>query len=327
MNVKIDSNEYYLPEKKEGDKDLLLENPDWDMSKIAEKTGILTRSIASSNQTAVDLAFEAGMKLLKDVSSKEDIDLIILVTQSPDYVLPTSACILQNQLGLSKKCMAFDINLGCSGFVYALSVASSLIESGVAKKGLILCSETYSKYIHKNDRTCRPLFSDGASATLLSESNSDNIGPFVFGTDGSGYEKLIVRGGGAREPKNIDSSSSYGLLEMSGSDIFLFTLNTIPACINMLLDKSNLKIDDIDLFVFHQASKLVLENIIRNMSLENDKVFINLKYVGNTVSASIPIALKDAENQGRLKDGDRVMLVGFGVGLSWGATLINWTRT
>ncbi|SVD82937.1 uncharacterized protein METZ01_LOCUS435791, partial [marine metagenome] len=146
MKVKIDSNAYYLPEKKEGDKDLLLENPDWDMSKIVEKTGISTRSIASSSQTAVDLAFEAGIKLLKDVSSKEDIDLIILVTQSPDYVLPTSACILQNQLGLSKKCMAFDINLGCSGFVYAISVVSSLIESGVAKKGLILCSETYSKY-------------------------------------------------------------------------------------------------------------------------------------------------------------------------------------
>ena len=326
MKVKIDSNTYYLPEKKEGDKDLLLENPDWDISKIAEKTGISTRSIASSSQTAVDLAYEAGIKLLKDVSSKEDIDLIILVTQSPDYVLPTSACILQNQLGLSKKCMAFDINLGCSGFVYAISVVSSLIESGVAKKGLILCSETYSKYIHKNDRTCRPIFSDGASATLLSSSNSDNIGPFVFGTDGSGYEKLIVRGGGAREPKNIEDSS-YGLLEMSGSDIFLFTLSSIPACINMLLDKSNLRIEDIDLFVFHQASKLVLENIIRTMSLDKDKVFINLKYVGNTVSASIPIALKDAENQGQLKDGDRVMLVGFGVGLSWGATLITWRKT
>ena len=325
MRVKIDSIEYYLPEKKESDKDLLLDNPDWDMSKIVEKTGISTRSIASSDQTAVDLAFEAAIKLLKGVSSKEDIDLIILVTQSPDYVLPTSACILQNQLGLSKKCMAFDMNLGCSGFVYAISVASSLIESGVANKGLVLCSETYSKYIHKNDRTCRPIFSDGASATLLSGSNSDNIGPFVFGTDGSGYEKLIVRRGGAREPKNIEDST-YGLLEMNGSDVFLFTLSSIPPCINMLLDKSSLRIKDIDLFVFHQASKLVLENIIRIMSLDKDKVYINLKNVGNTVSATIPIALKDAENQGRIKDGDRVMLVGFGVGLSWGATLITWRK-
>ena len=323
MKVKIVSSAYYLPEKKEGDKDLLLDNPDWDISKISEKTGIYSRSIASPHQTAVDLAFEAGNKLLKDVSFKEDIDLIILVTQSPDYVLPTSACILQNQLGLSKKCMAFDINLGCSGFVYAISVAGSLIESGVAKKGLILCSETYTKYIHKNDRTCRPIFSDGASATLLVGSNSDNIGPFVFGTDGSGYEKLIVREGGAREP-NIIVDSSYGLLEMNGAEVFLFTLSSVPACINMLLDKSNLKIEDIDLFVFHQASKVVLENLIRTMSLDKDKVFINLKYVGNTVSASIPIALKDAETQGRLKNGDTIMLVGFGVGLSWGATLTTW---
>ena len=325
MKVKIDSSAYYLPEKKEDNKDLLLDNPDWDISKISEKTGIYSRSIASPHQTAVDLAFEAGNKLLKDISFKEDIDLIILVTQSPDYVLPTSACILQNQLGLSKKCMAFDINLGCSGFVYAISVAGSLIESGVAKKGLILCSETYTKYIHKNDRTCRPIFSDGASATLLVGSNSDNIGPFVFGTDGSGYEKLIVREGGAREP-NIIVDSSYGLIEMNGAEVFLFTLSSVPACINMLLDKSNLKIEDIDLFVFHQASKLVLENLIRTMSLDKDKVFINLKYVGNTVSASIPIALKDAETQGRLKNGDTIMLVGFGVGWSWGATLVTWTE-
>ena len=323
MNVKIDSNEYYLPEKKEGDKDLLLENPDWDMSKIAEKTGILTRSIASSNQTAVDLAFEAGMKLLKDVSSKEDIDLIILVTQSPDYVLPTSACILQNQLGLSKKCMAFDINLGCSGFVYAMSVAGSLIDSGVAKKGLILCSETYSKYIHKNDRTCRPLFSDGASATLLVSSDSNHVGPFVFGTDGSGHEKLIVRAGGSREP--IDNVNSLNpLLEMQGSEIFLFTLNFVPKCINSLLIKSDLIIEDIDLFVFHQASKLVIDNIKRLLKLSDEKVYENYQLVGNTVSSSIPIALSQAEDDNKIKKGSTVMLVGFGVGLSWGATLVRY---
>jgi 3-oxoacyl-[acyl-carrier-protein] synthase III len=326
VKIKIYSNEYYLPEKKQTDKDLLIDNPDWDMLKIIEKTGISLRSIASSNQTAVDLAFEAGTKLLKDISFKEEIDLIILVTQSPDYILPTSACILQDKLGLSKKCMAFDINLGCSGFVYAMSVAGSLIDSGVAKKGLILCSETYSKYIHKNDRTCRPLFSDGASATLLVSSDSNHVGPFVFGTDGSGHEKLIVRAGGSREP--IDNVNSLNpLLEMQGSEIFLFTLNFVPKCINSLLNKSDLIIEDIDLFVFHQASKLVLENLIRSMSLNKNKVFINLTDVGNTVSASIPIALKDAETQGRLKNGDKVMLIGFGVGLSWGATLITWKKT
>jgi 3-oxoacyl-[acyl-carrier-protein] synthase III len=325
MKVKIDSSAYYLPEKKEDNKDLLLDNPEWEISKISDKTGIFTRSIASAHQTAVDLAFEAGIRLFKDSSCKEDIDLLVLVTQSPDYVLPTSACILQDRLGLSNKCMAFDINLGCSGFIYALSVVGSLIESGIAKKGLILCSDTYTKYIDKSDRTCRPIFSDGASATLLVGSDIDNIGPFVLGTDGSGYEKLIVKEGGAREPR-INSNSCHGTLDMRGADVFLFTLNSVPNCVNELLNKSKLDINDIDLFVFHQASKLVLENLIRAMSLDEDKVFINLQDIGNTVSASIPIALKDAETKGRLRSGDTVMLIGFGVGLSWGATLITWVE-
>ena len=325
MKVKIDSNAYYLPEKKENNESLKLDNPDWDMSKISDKTGIFTRSISLADQTAVDLAFEAGSRLLKDSPCNEDIDLVVLVTQSPDYVLPTSACILQDRLKLSKKCMAFDINLGCSGFIYALSIVGSLIESGVAKKGLILCSDTYTKYIDKNDRTCRPIFSDGASATLLVGSDSNKVGPFALGTDGSGYDKLIVKEGGARKP-NIGTNSRHGTLEMRGADVFLFTLNAVPICMNELLDKSKLDIEDIDLFVFHQASQLVLENLMRTMSLDEDKVFINLKDIGNTVSASIPIALKDAETQGRLKNGDTVMLIGFGVGLSWGATLITWAE-
>jgi len=325
MKVKIDLNAYYLPETKEGNESLKFDNPDWDMSKISDKTGIFTRSIASTHQTAVDLAYEAGSRLLEDESCKEDIDLVVLVTQSPDYVLPTSACILQDRLGLSKKCMAFDINLGCSGFIYALSIVGSLIESGVAKKGLILCSDTYTKYIDKSDRTCKPIFSDGASATLLVNSDIDKVGPFVLGTDGSGYDKLIVKEGGAREPQ-ISSNSHHGTLEMRGADVFLFTLNAVPICVNELLDKSKLNIEDVDLFVFHQASQLVLENLIRAMSLDENKVFINLKDIGNIVSASIPIALKDAETQGRLKNGDTIMLVGFGVGLSWGATLLTWTE-
>ncbi len=323
MKVRIDANTYYLPENKESNESLNLDNPEWDMEKISDKTGIFTRAISSPNQTALDLAFEAGSKLLKDLPNKNDIELVVMVTQSPDYILPTSACILQNRLGLSKNCMSFDINLGCSGFIYALSVVGSLIEAGVIKNGLIMCSDTYSKYIDKNDRTCRPIFSDGASATLLVQSDIDEMGPFVFGTDGSGYEKLIVREGGAREPI-IKSNSPYGVIEMHGADVFLFTLREVPLCIKSLLLKSHLNIKDIDLFIFHQASKLVLENLIRSMSLDEDKVFNNLRDVGNTVSASIPIALKDAEEQGRIKNEDLVMLIGFGVGLSWGATLLNW---
>jgi 3-oxoacyl-[acyl-carrier-protein] synthase-3 len=324
MKVKISAISYHLPETIEGVDVLQRDNPDWDMPKILDKTGIHHRYISALGETAVDLAFEAGKKLLGNIPKYEDIDLLILVTQSPDYVLPTSACILQNRLGLSKNCMAFDVNLGCSGFVYALSIAGGLIESGVGRKGLILCSDTYSKYIEKNDRTCRPIFSDGAAAILVERSETDDMGPFEFGTDGAGFDRLIVRHSGSRDAEQA-TVSRRGTLEMRGSDVFLFTMRVVPPCINKLLERTGLTLENIDLFVFHQASKLVIENLIRTMSLDKSKVFTNFENIGNTVSASIPIALKDADTQGRLKDGDTVMLVGFGVGLSWGATLIRWS--
>ena len=324
MKLQISAIEYHLPEMVEGIDILKADNPEWDIPKILEKTGIFTRHIKAKDETAVDLAFKAGKKLLDDSVNRDEIDLLILVTQSPDYVLPTSACILQDRLGLLKTSMAFDINLGCSGFLYALSVAGGLIESGVARKGIILCADTYTKYIAKNDRTCRPIFSDGASATLVEQSEIDNIGPFIFGTDGSGYDRLIVKGTGAKK-STVDSEHPLGKLEMQGSSIFLFTMSVVPASISKLLDKSSISIEDVDLFVFHQASKLVIDTLIQKLSLDTKKVFTNYESVGNTVSATIPIALKDAVAQGFLKNGDKVLIAGFGVGLSWGSTLINWT--
>jgi len=325
MKLKISAIAYHLPSLVETSDTLKEDNPDWDIPKIVDKTGILTRYISAEDETAVDLAFEAGIKLLhNDIVNFEEIDLLILVTQSPDYVLPTSACILQDKLGLNKSCMAFDINLGCSGFIYALGVAGGLIESGVATKGIILCADTYSKYIAKNDRTCRPIFSDGASAVFVEPSKTDDIGPFDFGTDGSGFDKLIVRGSGARNPSLMNNPLNSNL-EMNGSNVFLFTMNVVPKSINNLLKRASKTLEDIDLIVFHQASKLVIDNIIKKLLLDEGKVFTNYDSVGNTVSATIPIALKDASSQGRLKAGDTVMVVGFGVGLSWGTTLINWT--
>ena len=198
MKVRIEKIAYYLPQTVEGIEVLQSENPDWNMDQILSKTGIKKRHIASMTETAVDLAEHAARNLIGTSEDSKDIDLLILVTQSGDYALPTSACILQNRLGLSKQCMAFDINLGCSGFVYALSVASSLIETGISKKALILCSDTYSKYISVSDRTCRPIFSDGAAAILLAKSDREQLGPFEFGTDGAGYDRLIVQNSGAR---------------------------------------------------------------------------------------------------------------------------------
>lgn len=325
MNVKISAIEFYLPNKSVSLEDMAEVNLDWDIEKIREKTGINRVHISEDEQTAVDMAYLAAQKVFERSSiDKNEIDLILLVTQAPDYLLPTSACILQNRLGLSTKCMAFDVNLGCSGFINALGIAGSLIQSNIAKRAIILCADTYSKYIELDDRTCRPIFSDGAAAILLEKCDAKTLGPFNYGTDGSGYDRLIVRKGGAREGFFLDENLKPAL-EMYGSDVFLFTMRVVPNCIKSTLQEANLNIEDINLFVFHQASKLVIDNLSRVLSLNPARVFTNYSEVGNTVSASIPIALKDAQNSGLLKDGDKVMLIGFGVGLSWGATVIEWS--
>ena len=322
MNVTIKSIEYYLPSKTEDGNTLKKENPDWRLEDIEEKTGVNIRYISAPEQTATDMAALAAEKIFSSGVQKEEIEFLILITQSPDYALPTSACILQDRLGLDKSCMAFDVNLGCSGFIYGLAIAGALIDAGLVHNGLLLCSDTYSKYIDKTDRTCRPLFSDAASAALLSSSDHNDIGPFEMGTDGSGFNNLILPSSGTRVN---DQQADDKNLFMNGSEIFMFTMDMVPKCVNALLDKSGTQMEDIDLFIFHQASKLVIDNIIRRLRLPKEKVFVNYHRIGNTVSASLPIALKDAANGKRLKKGDQVMLVGFGAGYSWGACLVQWS--
>ena len=321
MKVTITANEYYLPPKIEDGRTLKRDNPDWCIEDIEQKTGIRLRHVSGPEETATDMAVLAAKKLFASGLQKADIDFIVLITQSPDYALPTSACILQDRLGLRKACMAFDVNLGCSGFIYGLAIGGGLIETGLAKKGLLFCSETYTKYIDKSDRTCRPIFGDGASVTLLAPCDRNSLGPFEMGTDGSGFRNLIVPSSGARTP---DLGAIEHKLFMNGAKVFMFTMDMVPKCVTALLEKCEKTISDIDLFVFHQASKLVMDNIIRRLELPEEKVFVNYHRVGNTVSASIPIALKDAVDEKRLKKGDQVMLVGFGVGYSWGACLLHW---
>ena len=321
MKVSIQEIEYYLPEKIDNLQIMKKEHPDWDTDSIYSKSGIDNRHISSKNESVVDMAIRAIDKLSITERIKDDIDLLILITQTPDYVLPTSACIIQHRLGLRTSTAAFDINLGCSGFIYGLSVAGSLITSGVANKGLLICSENYTKNIDKSDRICRPIFSDGAAAVMLSScGDSDALGPFEFGTDGEGFKDLIV----STESIPDISDLKPGRLFMNGSKVFMFSMDAVPKCVNNLLKKAGMHAVDIDLFVFHQASKLVIDNIIRKLQLSEEKVFMNCSRIGNTVSASIPIALKDAAKEKRLKFGDQVMLVGFGVGYSWGSCLIQW---
>lgn len=323
LNIGIRGIEYSLGSKKEFGNDLLKENPEWNLSEIEEKTGIKVRHLSLNTETALDLGYDACNKLAEQGFEFKSIDALIFVTQSPDYILPTTACLLQDKLGLSKDCLAFDINLGCSGFVYGLAMSISLINSAMANRVLLVCADTYTKYINPNDRTCRPIFSDGAAATIIDIDNGASTGSFVFGTDGSGGKNLIVKGSGAR-------NSAKGLEEevrlyMSGQEVFMFTVKSIPKVVNAILEKSKIDIDSIDLFVFHQASKLVLNSIAKILNIPEEKLFSNLSEIGNTVSATIPIALLDANRLGRIKGNQTILICGFGVGYSWAGTVIKWS--
>lgn len=336
MKAFVKAIEYYLPETVLDNQQLAVEFLDWSAEKIKAKTGIDQRHIVNENECASDLAVAAARKLLvSGVIVAEDVDYLILCTQSPDYFLPTTACLIQNQLGLPKSCGALDINLGCSGFVYGLGLAKGLIETGQARNVLLITAETYSKHIHPGDKSVRTLFGDGAAATLVSASASTEnaIGPFVYGTDGSGALNLIVPTGGMRKARVFDApvesdqnnnQRTENDLFMNGAEIFNFTLRIIPPLVKHLLQASGLSDEQIDLWVFHQANQFMLEHIRKKIGISERKFVLSFADCGNTVSSTIPIALKNAAMQSQLKAGQKVALVGFGVGYSWGATIISW---
>jgi 3-oxoacyl-[acyl-carrier-protein] synthase-3 len=343
MQAVITAIEYHLPSAVLSNDQLSQEYPEWSVDKIESKTGIISRAISAVDECASDLGVVAAQKLFATgVCSLEEIDYLLFCTQSPDYFLPTTACIIQDQLGIPTSAGALDFNLGCSGFVYGLGLAKGLIETGQASNVLLVTADTYSKFIHPSDKSVRTLFGDAAAATLIqgltldSESyhNTPVIGPFVNGTDGSGAQNLIVPVGGMRRKadanSSIDETDEQGSrrspenLFMNGSEIFTFTLRTIPSCVEQLLEKSSHSLEDIDLFVFHQANKYMLEHLRKKLKISEEKFFISMSHCGNTVSSTIPIALYHAREAGVLKHDMKVMLVGFGVGYSWGGTLIRW---
>lgn len=323
--------EYALPEALLTNDELAADYRTWTAAKILKKTGIERRHIVRDGETAADLACRAAEKLLATgVVAREDIDFVILVTQTPDYLLPTSACLIQERLGLPKSVGAFDINLGCSGYIYGLAVSKGLIESGLADNVLLICSETYSKHINRLDKSTRTIFGDGAAATLVGTGGM-RIGEFDFGTDGSGSELLKIPSGGARLPRSeataqereVDGNvRSDDNLFMDGTGVFEFTIREVPASVEAFLAKAGMAKDDIDLFVFHQANKFMLDFLQTSMGIPKSKFYINMEDVGNTVSASIPIALKRALEDGTLEGKQTVLLCGFGVGLSWGTTIM-----
>lgn len=329
MGAKISEIDYFLPEKVLTNEELSLRFPDWTAEAIEEKIGIVERHIADKNETAKDLAVKAGQKILAD-EDKETIDFLILCTQSPDYYLPTTACILQHELGLRSDVGAFDFNLGCSGFIYGLGICKGFIESKIAKKILFITSETYSKHINDQDKSNLTIFGDAAAATIVEYSENNQIMDFIFGTDGNGAQNLIIPNGGLRNKYNQDASivedngsfRTANNLYMNGPEIFNFTIQRIPTLVKNVLNKNSLTIEDINYCIFHQANKYMLEYLKKKLKLPNDKFCINMKNVGNTVSSTIPIALKDCLENKSIMSGDILLLAGFGVGYSWGGTVI-----
>jgi 3-oxoacyl-[acyl-carrier-protein] synthase-3 len=329
MGSKIENIEFYFPEKILTNDDLQLEFPDYDFSKFEQKIGIRNRYIASNDETALDLAIKSSEKLfLKYDRSK--IDFILYCTQSPEYFLPTTACILQEKLKLRSNIGAFDFNLGCSGYTYGLSIAKSLINSGLAKNILLVTAETYSKYLNPKDKSNRAIFGDAATSTIVTYSEEECLNHFSFGTDGGGFDKLIVKNGASRY--NFDNNpieKFYGTdnvyndnnLYMNGPEIFNFTNDVIPEFVKEIEIANNILSDQVDQYILHQANSFMLNTIRKKLKVESEFFYIDLFDGGNTVSSTIPIALKKY-SQNNIGQNQNIILVGFGVGLSWSGGLI-----
>jgi len=326
---------HHLPARELTNEDLASELGDWTPEKIFEKTGIRTRRIAAAQECASDLGVAAAQRLFEGGACDPGaIDFLIFCTQSPDYFLPATACTVQARLGLPTSCGAVDINQGCSGFVYGLALAKSLVESGTASRVLLVTADTYTKFLHPRDRAVRTIFGDGAAATLVvgKEAAEESIGPFVLGTDGRGACQLIVPAGGLRRRASAETAvaleaeggnwRSAQNLYMNGPEIFNFTLSAVPPLVEQLRLKCNGGVQEVDYYVFHQANRFMLERLRNKLKIAPEKFCIDLEDCGNTVSSTIPLALERARRAGRITSGQRVMLVGFGVGFSWAATMI-----
>ena len=324
---------YYLPKKVVTNEELLTEFPEWSVDKVAAKIGVESRHVAGENETAGDLAEKAAIKLFEEYNiDPKTIDFVLLCTQSSDHFLPSTACILQNRLGIPTSAGAFDYNLGCSGCVYGMAIAKGLIAGGIAKNILLLTAETYNKYLHPSDKSNRSIFGDGAAACLISTEGFAEIGEFSLGTDGSGAKYLIVETGAARHmaatgavTEDEDGHQKFDdYLYMNGSAIFNFTLDAVPAMMKDILEKNEIEKDDVNYYVFHQANKFMLDTIRKVCVLPKDKFYVNLEETGNTVSSTVMIGLKQCLESGTITPGMQVMIAGFGVGLSWGGTILKF---
>jgi 3-oxoacyl-[acyl-carrier-protein] synthase-3 len=319
---------YHLPERIETNADLQRQHPDWDMARLGAKIGITERHIAAPGETAADLGVCAARKLMTEASLEPGaVDFLLFCTQSPDHFLPTSACIMQARLGLPERAGALDFNLGCSGYVYGLSVAKGLVSSGLADNVLLVTGETYSKFIHPDDRTVRALFGDAGTASLITaEPGGAQLLGFRFGTDGRGAKNLIVEAGALRTAPRTAAAKGPGAehLFMDGREIFAFTLQRVPEVMADLLAQEGLTADEVGHYVLHQANRFMNDALLAKLGIAGDRAPAALERFGNTVSNTIPIVL--AEHRHRFAPREHLALCGFGVGYSWAAGHLRWGR-
>lgn len=298
---------YQFASIKESIIDLVKDNPEWDINLIYEKTGIDKRYISGKKENAYTLAMGAARKL-ENLINFQAVELLIYVTQSPTHYIPSTAHLIHKELALSRNCLCFDLTQGCSGFIQSLFLAQSILRSKNLKNALIICADTYSKYISKTNKSCRPIFSDASSAIYL-ESSTNNC-EFDFYTNSQAFHKLY-----------LSEDNEKQELIMDGSYLIMEALKTIPPLIFTLIKKANKQIHCIDYFLFHQASKIMLENLFEKLHIPKQKLLCNYNIYGNTVSSSIPILI--ADNKNKLKN-STALLIGFGTGFSISACIMDF---
>ena len=337
MKASIKAISYYLPEKIFTNRDYFQLFPEAIINEEnLLKIGVQERHVIDPSETASDIAVKAANTLFLEHSiNPDEIDFLVYCSLEFDYIFPGSSVVIHKQLNLSTACGTMDMVVGCSGYPYALSYAKGLVESSDFKNVLLINSSTLSRLIHPKDKASRYLFGDAAAATLVSASKGRvGIGEFIFGTESKKFDQIIIKDGAARNPLTdksfVDFTDENGNITnnahiyMNGYSVFNFGLNIVPKMINNLLRKNDLTKDDIDIFIFHQANLFLIETIRKKMQIPDEKVFNFIENIGNTVSASIPIAIYEAKKAGKIKSGSKIVLAAFGVGLSWGVTIIDF---
>jgi 3-oxoacyl-[acyl-carrier-protein] synthase-3 len=332
MGIKIAGTGSYVPENIVRNESLgrLGCDPEW----IIQRTGIRERRHASPEQATSDLAYEAAINCLANASiSIDEIDLIICGTISADYTVPGTACLLQDRLGA--RCGAFDLNAACSGFIYSLITGAQFIKSGCCRNAMVIGADIMSRIPNREDKKTYPLFGDAAGAVILSPADGINSGApggrtsgilsYTLGADGGLGKHLIIPCGGSREAPTVEAiQQGRHYLKMDGRPVFKWAVRKISESVREVVDQANLTINDIDLVILHQANIRIIDAAVQDLGLPEDKVFVNLQKYGNTSSGSIPLALDEAARAGLIHPGDRVVLCGFGAGLTWGACVLQW---